>query len=171
MANIYPATVKNFSVYGPNGLEVGVADITLPNFQWEKDALKGAGLAGSANLAVQGNSQPLETVITFHTNNKQSLAFFKGGGTRIRCLSSIYMTDTSSGEITEEPEEIIMMTWAAGYNQGKRDPSTKGGISLAFDVTYFALVFAGKKEWEFDFFHNVAIVNGVDLNQRTRANL
>jgi len=26
---VYPATVKNFSVYGPAGLEVGVADITL----------------------------------------------------------------------------------------------------------------------------------------------
>jgi P2 family phage contractile tail tube protein len=168
---IYPATVKNFSVYGPSGVEVGVADITLPNVQWEKDTLKGAMLAGSANLGVEGNMQPMETSITFHANTKQSLQFFSGGGQRIRCLSSIYMCDTSSGEVDEEPEEIIMTVWTAGYNLGKRDPSTKGGTVLSFDVTYLALYFSGVKWWELDFWGNVAIVAGVDLNAKTRANL
>jgi P2 family phage contractile tail tube protein len=168
---IYPATVKNFNVYGPNGLEAGVADITLPHLQWEKDTLKGAGLAGSSNLGVQGNIQPMETTITFHTNTRQALEFFRGGGMRIRCLSSIYMCDTSSAEIVELPEEVIMTVWAAGYNQGKREPSTKGGVSLAFDCTYLALIFAGRKEWEIDFWNNVAICAGVDLNAQTRANI
>jgi P2 family phage contractile tail tube protein len=168
---IYPATVKNFSVYGPTGVEVGVADITLPHLQWEKDTLKGAMLAGSANLGVEGNAQPMETTITFHTNTKQSLSFFSGGGQRIRCLSSIYMCDTSSGEIDEQPEEVIMTVWGAGYNLGKREPSTKGGVSLSFDVTYLALYFSGVKWWEIDFWNNVAICAGRDLNAKTRANL
>jgi phage tail tube protein FII len=108
---IYPATIKNYALYGPQGLEVGVADVTLPNVVWEKDTLKGSGLAGSANLGVEGNMQPMETTITFHTNTKQSLALFGPGGIRIRCLSSIYMCDTSTGQIDEEPEEVIMTVW------------------------------------------------------------
>ncbi len=128
-------------------------------------------LAGSANLGVEGNAQPMETAITFHTNTKQSLSFFAGGGQRIRCLSSLYMCDTSSGEVDEEPEEIIMTVWGAGYNLGKREPSTKGGVVLTFDVTYLALYFSGVKWWEIDFFNNGAIVAGRDLNAKTRANL
>jgi P2 family phage contractile tail tube protein len=168
---IYPATVKNFSVYGRQGVEIGVADITLPHLQFEKDALKGSMLAGSANLATQGNFQAMETTINFHTNCAQSIQLFEGGGRRIRCLSSIYMVDTSSGGINEEPEELIMTVWAASYNQGRRETSTKGTVALLFDVTYLALIFAGQKFWELDFFNNVCIVNGVDLNQQTRANL
>lgn len=168
---VYPATVKNFSVYGPSGIEVGVADITLPNMQWEKDTLKGSGLAGSANLGVQGNMQPMETTVNFHTNTVQSLQLFGPGGIRIRALSSIYMCDTSSGEVEEEPEEVIMTVWGAGYNQGRRESSTKGGVSLAFDVTYLAIIFNGVKYWELDFWNNGAIVAGIDVNAKTRANL
>jgi P2 family phage contractile tail tube protein len=168
---IYPATVKNFSVYGRFGVEIGVADITLPHLQFEKDALKGSMLAGSANLATQGNFQAMETTVNFHTSTKQSLALFEGGGRRIRALSSIYMVDTSSGAIDEEPEELIMTVWAASYNHGRRETSTKGTVALLFDVTYLAVVFAGQKYWELDFFNNVCIINGVDLNAQTRANL
>jgi P2 family phage contractile tail tube protein len=168
---VYPATVKNFSVYGRLGVQIGVADITLPHIQFEKDALKGSLLAGSANLATQGNFQAMEVTVNYHTNSKQSLQVWSGGEQRIRCLSSIYMIDSSSGSIDEEPEEIIMGVWAASYNQGRREPSTKGGVALLYDVTYLALIFSGQKYWELDYFNNVCVINGTDLNAQTRANL
>jgi P2 family phage contractile tail tube protein len=168
---VYPATVKNFSVYGPQGVEIGVADITLPNLQFEKDALKGSMLAGSANIATQGNLQAMETTINFHTNSKQSLGMFAGGRQRIRALASIYAIDTSSGEIDDIPEEIIMGALASGYNQGRRETSTKGGVAQLWDIIYLAVVFQGQKFWEIDFFNNICIINGHDLNAKTRANL
>jgi phage tail tube protein FII len=38
-------------------------------------------------------------------------------------------------------------------------------------VTYLALIFGGQKYWELDFFNNGAIVAGIDVNAKTRANL
>jgi P2 family phage contractile tail tube protein len=167
---VYPYSVKNFNVYGPGGVEIAVSDITLPHLQWVKDTVRGASWAGESNLGIEGNPQPLETTITFHTSNKYNLALFQGGGQRIRCLSSIYAVDTSSGKIDEEPEEIIMTVFTQGFNLGKRETSAKGGIVLTFDCTYLALLWGGIKWWEIDQPGNICIINGVDINAITRAN-
>lgn len=167
---VYPYSVKNFNVYGPAGVEIAVSDITLPHLQWVKDTVRGAGWAGESNLGIEGNPQPMECQITFHTTNPYALGLFAGGGQRLRCLSSIYATDTSSGKVNEEPEEIIMTCWTQGFNLGKRETSAKGGIVLAFDLTYLALLWGGIKWWEIDQPGNVCIINGVDINSITRAN-
>jgi P2 family phage contractile tail tube protein len=166
----YPYSVKNFNVYGPSGVEIAVSDITLPHLQWVKDTVRGASWAGESNLGIEGNPQPMECQITFHTTNKYSLGLFVGGGQRIRCMSSIYGVDTSSGVIEEDPEEIIMTVFTQGYNLGKRETSAKGGVVMGFDVVYLALLWGGTKWWEIDQGGNVCIINGVDLNQQTRAN-
>jgi phage tail tube protein FII len=57
------------------------------------------------------------------------------------------------------------------YDPGKRDPSTKGAISLMLDVSYLSLTFADIKYWEIDPMSDVCIVNGVDLNAQTRVNV
>jgi len=167
---VYPYSVKNFNVYGPGGVEIAVSDITLPHLQWVKDTVRGAGWAGESNLGIEGNPQPMECTITFHTTNTYNLSLFRGGGQRLRCMSSIYACDTSTGQIDEEPEEIIMTCWTQGFNLGKRETSAKGGTVLAFDLTYLALLWGGIKWWEIDQPGNVCIINGVDINAITRAN-
>src|SRR5215472_16665006 len=167
---VYPYSVKNFNVYGPGGVEIAVSDITLPHLQWVKDTVRGAGWAGESNLGIEGNPQPMECTITFHTTNTYNLSLFRGGGQRLRCMSSIYAWDTSTGQIDEEPEEIIMTCWTQGFNLGKRETSAKGGTVLAFDLTYLALLWGGIKWWEIDQPGNVCIINGVDINAITRAN-
>jgi len=167
---VYPYSVKNFNVYGPGGVEIGVSDITLPHLQWVKDTVRGASWAGESNLGIEGNAQPLECQITFHTVQPYALQLFTGGGQSIRCLSSIYGADTSTGKLTEDPEEIIMMAWTQGFNLGKRETSAKGGVVVGFDLTYMALLWGGVKYWEVDQPGNVCIINGVDLNAKTRAN-
>jgi len=167
---VYPYSVKNFNVYGPGGVEISTSDITLPHLQWVKDTVRGASWAGESNLGIEGNAQPMECQITFHTTNPYALGLFTGGGQRLRCLSSIYGVDTSSGKINEQHEEIIMTSFTQGFNLGKRETSAKGGVVVAFDVIYLALLWGGTKWWEIDQAANVCIINGVDINSVTRAN-
>src|SRR5260221_602030 len=154
---IYPSVVKNFNVYpgrSGGGRAIGLADIVLPKLVWESDTVKGAGLAGSLKLGVIGNLQPMETTLSFHANTVQSLQMF----------------DTNSGQFDEYPEEIDMRLLGASYDPGRRDASTKGQITMVFDCLILTLIFGGKKYWELDPFNDVCVINGVDLNQGTRAN-
>jgi P2 family phage contractile tail tube protein len=167
----YPSVIKNFKVYGDQGVLTGAADITLPKITFEKDALKGAGIAGSLNLPVPGNVQPMECVINFHTPTAEALSMFKGQKQQIRCLSSIEYVDTSSGEFDEDPEEIIMGVFGGEYDSNKREPSTKGVVALRFDVATLAIYFAGIAYYQIDPMNGICIFNGVDLNAKTRANI
>src|SRR5258708_2955456 len=88
----------------------------------------------------------------------------------VRCLSSVQMFDTNSGQFDEYPEEIDMRLLGASYDPGRRDASTKGQITMVFDCLILTLIFGGKKYWELDPFNDVCVINGVDLNQGTRAN-
>lgn len=166
----YPAVIKNFNAYATDKL-IGLADITLPKITFEKDTLKGAGIAGSLNLPVIGNVQAMECVLNFHTPTDQSLSLFIGNAQQLRCLSSVEFIDTSSGTYDEDPEEVIMTAFSSEYDSNKRDPSTKGVVAVRFDITYLAIYFAGKLYYQIDPFGNVCNLNGVDANSLTRANI
>jgi P2 family phage contractile tail tube protein len=169
---IYPSVVKNYKVYNAAGGQfVGLADIVLPKLTFEKNDLKGAGLAGSMNLPVEGNVTPMTTTLTFHTQTLQSLALFNGSTAQIRCLSSLQVFDTSKGQFSELPEEVLMTVCSDESDLGKRDASTKAMTILTFSVIYLALFFNSQKFWEIDPFSNICIISGVDLNSQTRSNI
>ena len=169
---IYPSVVKNYKVYNAAGGQfIGLADIVLPKITFEKNDLKGAGLGGSFNLPVVGNVQPMTTDLTFHTQTLQSLALFNGSTAQLRCMSSLQVFDTSAQQFGEVPEEVLMTVCSDESDLGKRDASTKAMTVLRFSVIYLALFYNAQKFWEIDPFSNIAIVNGIDLNSQTRANL
>lgn len=168
----YPSVVKNYKVYNSADAQfVGLADIVLPKLVMEKNDLKGAGLGGSFNLPVEGNVQPMTTTLTFHTQTLQSLNLFNGSSAQIRCMSSLQIFDTAAGKFSELPEEVLMTVLSDSSDLGKRESSTKGVTVLEFSVVYLALFYNSKKFWEIDPFSNVCIINGVDLNAKTRANI
>jgi P2 family phage contractile tail tube protein len=167
---IYPSVVKNFKVYNAaNSQFVGLADITNPKLMFEKDTLKGAGIAGSLNLPVVGNMQPMTMDLTWHTPTVQSFALFNGASASIRCMASIQLFDTASGQFLEYALEEIATVLCDEYDLGKFDNSTKAANVLRFSVIYLALWFNSVKMWELDPFNNIAIINSVDLNATTRS--
>jgi P2 family phage contractile tail tube protein len=168
----YPSACKNYKTYNDADQQfVGLSDITLPKLVFEKNDIKGAGLGGSFNLPVSGQVQPMTCTLNFHTNTIQSLSIFSGEGARIRCLSSLQVYDTSIGKFAELPEEVVMNVVSDSQDLGKRENATKAMVVLEFSVLYLALNFKGVKYWEIDPFSNICIVNGVDLNAQTRANI
>ena len=168
----YPSVCKNFKVYNDAGGQfIGLADITCPKLVFEKNDLKGAGLGGSFNLPVVGQVQPMTTTLNFHTNTLQSLQVFTGEGARLRCASSLQIYDTNKGRYDELPEEVIMDVISDSQDLGKRENATKAAVVLEFSVLRLVLIFNGVKYWEIDPFNNIVIVNGFDLNEKTRANI
>ncbi len=166
---IYPSVVKNFKVYNAaNAQFVGLADVVNPKLMFEKDSLKGAGLAGSLNLPVAGNMQPMTMDLTWHTATVQSFNLFNGASASIRCMASIQLFDTASGQFVEYALEENVKVLCDEYDLGKFDNSTKSANVLRFSVIYLALYFNAVKMWEIDQFSNICFINGQDLNNVTR---
>jgi P2 family phage contractile tail tube protein len=167
---VYPSVVKNFKVYNAaNAQFIGLADIQNPKILFEKDTLKGAGIAGSLNLPVSGNLQPMTMDLTWHTATVQSFQLFNGASASIRCMASIQLFDTAAGVFVEYALEEDATVLCDEYDLGKFDNSTKAANVLRFSVIYLAIYFNTVKYFELDPFNNICIVNSVDLNAPTRA--
>jgi phage tail tube protein FII len=148
----------------------------LPKIRFEKETFKAAGIAGSLDLPAMGNVMPMQCTVSFHADSITSLQLSQRDGqgtgtTQLRCMASIANWDTSSGQFNEQPEEIVMKVYASEFDLGKREPDAKGLISIVFDVPYIAVYFNSIKYFESDPANNRCLLNGVDLNQQTRANL
>jgi P2 family phage contractile tail tube protein len=166
----YPSVNKNSKVYNADDSQfVGLATIVLPKVTFEKNDIKGMGVAGSLNLPVAGNVQPMTTTLTFHTNTLQALNLFTGATARIRCISALQVYDTSTGKFDEIGEEVIMNVASDVGDLGRREMSTKAEVSYEYSVVSFSLSFNDKVYWHIDPLNNICVVNGVDLNERTRA--
>ncbi len=152
-----------------NAQFVGLADIVNPKLMFEKDTLKGAGIAGSLNLPVAGNMQPMTMDLTWHTPTVESFNLFNGVSASIRCMASIQLFDTASGQFIEYALEENAKVLCDEYDLGKFDNSTKASNVLRFSVIYLALYFNNVKFWEIDPFANVVFINGQDLNANTRS--
>lgn len=168
---MYPFAIGNFNIYGPSGLELGAADITLGDLEWIELTLEGSGLAGQASLPIQGNSKPVATSITWHTTCPGALDVFKPGAIQLICKSDLIFIDNADGLEDHQPEEVVMTVWSKGINQGKRMASSKGEVITNFSVTYLASWLDGNLNFRWDFFNNQANIGGFDVLAAARANL
>lgn len=169
---IYPSVLKQFKVYNAQNAQfVGLADIVNPKLMFEKDTLKGAGIAGSLNMPVSGNVQAMTTDLTWHTATVQSFNLFNGSSAQIRVMGSIQSYDTAAGQFVEYQIEENMTLLSDEYDLGKFDNSTKAANVSRYSVIYLALYYNGTKYWEIDPFNGSCIVNGVQLNAQTLINI
>jgi phage tail tube protein FII len=165
-----PFAIVNYNLYGPSGLEIGNADVTLGDLEWIELTLEGSGLAGQSSLPIQGNSKGVTCAITWHTICPGALDVFQPGMIQLQCKSDIMFIDNSAGEEDHQPEEVIMSVWSKGINQGRRQASSKGEVITNHSVTYVAAYLDGKLSYRWDFFGNSAIIGGQDVLAKTRAN-
>jgi P2 family phage contractile tail tube protein len=168
---LYPSVLKQYNVYTATQKLIGLADVQLPSPKWIEDSLKGAGISGELSLPVPGNLQAMEATFNFHANSQPALSLFTGQGQQVRCMSSILNMDTATGQFSELPEECILRMIDSGYDLGKRDSSTKAMVVITFKVFFLALFYNNVQYWGFDPLNGVTIVNGVNINAQTLANV
>ena len=166
----YPSVNKNSKVYNADDAQfVGLATIVLPKVTFSKNDIKGMGIAGSLNLPVSGNVEPMTTTLTWHTNTLQSLTLFNGETARIRCISALQVYDTSTGKFDELAEDVIMNVASDFGDLGRREMSTKADVSYEYSVISFSLAFNDTVYWHVDPLNNICVINGFDLNAKTRS--
>jgi phage tail tube protein FII len=167
---MYPFAIGNFNIYGPSGLEIGAAEITLSDLEWIELTLEGSGLAGQASLPIQGNAKSVGCSITWQTICPGALDVFKPGMIQLICKSDVIFIDNAAGEENNQQEEVIMSVWSKGINQGRRQASSKGEVTTNFAVTYLAAYLDGDLSFRWDFFNNQAQIGTFDVLAASRAN-
>lgn len=129
-----PETVHGFNIYLNGGVQIGIADVTIPNIQHVTDTLKGAGIAGEVEMIVQGYVKQMSMQLNFHAVTDGYWDLAAPTNRLIVARAGIQYQDLSDNSILDIPLRIIANAQPKGINLGKLETGAKQGTTLEFAV-------------------------------------
>jgi P2 family phage contractile tail tube protein len=159
---LVPNQVNNFNAFLNGNKNLGVADATLPDITMEADDLKGAGLAGTLNIPVIGQTSDLTTTINFHDQTSDTFGYLWQVGQQVTLMGALQQYDSSTGDLLIVPLRVVMQTLPKKYTMGKFEPGTKSGMSVELSITAFGVWYNNVQTVNIDKINMIFEVNGVD---------
>ncbi len=165
MANIVAQGigVVNFEVYlkGTSRL-LGMANVELPNIEYETIEMKGAGLMGTLTMPVRGNLNSLEMKLTWRTLEKAAAEITKHESISLSLYSDQEHYDGGTGKFSDPSHHIEVVGVPKTLNLGKWEPSSTVDAETTLEVVTMTYRISNKTVLEFDKLNYVFKINGAD---------
>jgi P2 family phage contractile tail tube protein len=167
-----PTQNINFRVYnGENQDLLGIAEVTLPNFEAMTETVSGAGIAGEIDMPVLGHFGSMTVELSWRTMTSDAVTLSEQKAHRLDLRGSIEQYDEQSGDIASIPMKIALVTIPKGLNLGNLNVGTGSDSSTELECVYIKVWLDGKESVELDKFNYIYRVNGVDYLESVRRDL
>ena len=174
MANIVAQGigVVNFAVYlkGTSRL-LGLANVELPNIEYETIEMKGTGLMGTLTMPVRGNLNSLEMKLTWRTLEKEAAEITKHQSISLSLYSDQEHYDGGTGQFSDPKHQIEVVGVPKVLNLGKWEPSATVDAETTLEVVTLKYSIKNKTVLEFDKMNYVFKINGADQTAALRTAL
>jgi P2 family phage contractile tail tube protein len=169
---LIPTQNINFSVYNSESQDMlGIAEVTLPNFEAMTETISGAGLAGELDMSVLGHFGSMTVELSWRTMTADAVTLAEQKAHRLDLRGSIEHYDEQSGDIGSTPIKIAVIAVPKGLNMGNLNVGTNSDSSTELECTYIKAWLDGKEAVELDKFNYIYRVNGVDYLESVRRDL
>ena len=169
--NKIPEVLVGFAVYLDSNELLGIADVELPEFEATTVEIKGAGIAGSADMPLLGHTGSMTLTINWRTITGNHLALAAPKAHDLTLRGSIQHYDAGTGEHTTVPLKVTVKTPPKKLGLGKLDSGENMDSSAEFEVVYILIELDGEKVIEFDKFNYIFKVNDTDYLEGVRKDL
>jgi len=137
MGDIHPQTIVAYDVYYGEGAEsrlIGVVDAELPNIQTMTQEMKGAGLAGTIDVPVVGQVQPLSCKLTWRTATDDVALLISPKPHKLTLYAVVQSlkSDDVAFELTQQMIEMLVIP--KNINIGKFATAEVQGLETEFSV-------------------------------------
>lgn len=169
--NQIPERLTNFRCYR-NGTDLlGVATVTLPQFQAMTDTVSGAGIAGEVETPVLGHYSSITTTVAFRTITADvtSLAAQMAHPLDFRGSQQVY--DASSGKFVTQAVKLSIRGVPKNVNLGNFEVGATTGTEVEMECTYIKLSVGGKTMVEIDKYNSIARFGDEDALESVRKDL
>lgn len=167
-----PATLINFKAYDENGsMFKSNVDCELPNLEYIKATVEGAGVAGPVDLPVLGTFDNMTTTISLRTPTQDLARFAVPKGQMITLRGALQDYDTRSGTMSVAPVAVTMRVLPSTLTPGSFQVAGETDTSAELNVDYFKMYVDGKLLFEIDRHNFIAIIDGKDYLEEVRAAL
>ncbi|WP_050762420.1 phage major tail tube protein [Desulfarculus baarsii] len=169
--NKIPQTLIGFAVYGDSDEMIGVADVELPDLEATTVEIKGAGIAGAADMPIMGHYGGMGLTINWRaiTGNHIALSAPKAHDLTIR--GSIQHYDAGTGEHATAPLKVVVKAAPKKTGLGKLDTGEQMDASAEFEVLYIKITLDDDEVLEIDKFNYICKIGDTDYLESVRADL
>lgn len=163
-----PEKLINFRVYNEGNDQLGVADVTLPNFESMTETIKGAGLAGEIDSPVLGHYGSMEVEFNWRTLYENNLSFVAPKSFTFDLRGANQVKDSGTGDYIVQAVKCVIRCVPKNSETGKLDVGTLSDTKNTFEVDYIKISIDGKERVELDKYNYICKIDGVDYLSKVR---
>jgi hypothetical protein len=166
-----PQILNNFRAYADDGALLGTVDVELPELEAITEEIKGAGIAGTADMPIQGHYGALTLKLNWRTTTDAQLAMTAPKAHKIELRGSVQTYDSTNGTYATTPLKIVTKAIPKKTPLGKLASGEKMDAGNEFEVIYLKILLADKEWIELDKFNFIFKVDGKDYLESVRTDL
>lgn len=164
-----PEKLVAFTVYMNGSEYLGVADVTLPNFEALTTSVSGAGIAGEYDSPSLGHFGSMTVTLNWNTVERNAARLSSPNRKTLDFRGAQQTYNNLTGTHRDMPVRISVRGLPKGFDLGKFETNSTTGGSNVLEVLYIKVVIDGEVLVEFDKLNYIFKVNGVDYLEARRA--
>lgn len=169
--NKIPETLVGFAVYLDSNELLGVADVELPDIEATTVEIKGAGVAGTADMPLMGHTGSMTLTLNWRTVTPKFITLAAAKALDLDIRGSIQHYDAGTGEHTTSPLKVTVKGLSKKNGLGKLDSGENMDSSAELEVVRLLIELDENKILEIDKFNYIYIVDEVDYLEGVRKDL
>lgn len=172
MANIVPDKLIDYAIFKDGVEKKGTGDVTLPDFEYMTETIKGAGIMGQVEMPSLGMLGKLPIKIDWRTITTDLIDLAVPGKTidlEFRGAQQAY--EAGGGVIGVQAIRVFARCLTKKTSLGKFATAATTGSSSELEAVTFKLQIDGKTVVDIDKFARVCNIGGVDWQSAVRSAL
>ena len=170
MSRKIPLLRAQFETYVDGGeAMLGLAEVTLPNFEGIAETLTGAGIMGEIEALAMGQFSASNTTLSFRVLYGSVLDLIPGKSYRFDLRSAIEVEDSSTYDKTIAKDRWSITGPVKSVTPGTIKPASASDAKIEVSTRRIQHWVDGVEKLLFDPLNNIFTVNGVDMYGGVRA--
>lgn len=163
MINVVEISLIQFEVFDNGNRLLGLANVTLPEFTFKTVEVSGAGISGSIDWPLRGQTDNMTATFNFRTLHREAIEFLRQSDALYLSLRpAIEGYDTGAGNRKHKGLKIDLRCHTTKLNLGKMEPGSAMDTEVEFAIDRINIWEDGVVILERDLFNNIHNVGGTD---------
>jgi P2 family phage contractile tail tube protein len=163
MGSTVTETNINYEMYLDGSRLLGTVQITQPNVQAMTTEIKGAGIAGAADVPILGHIQDMSGTVQFRTVKEDISKLLTQQYLHLEFWAAVQTLDPSTGKYIVKQHKIIWRAMPKGTNLGTTGVGEAQNREIEFNIVYLKEFYDNKLVIEIDKFNYIYKVGDDDL--------
>jgi len=166
-----PEKIVNATVFSEGAMQIGVADVELPDIEYLTETVSGLGIAGEVESPTLGHFKSMVLKLKWKSETPQKAKLSAPIAHFLDIRGSVQAFDQDKGAYGTYSVRVVCKAIPKKSGLGKLEPGKPQDAEQEFEVIYIKVSVAGEEVLEIDKYNFIFRVNGVDYLESVRRDL